>query len=54
MTYTGSIPVFDEGVYTVGFRSTDQAGNVGKIQTIEFKVDTTVPELTVVLDKTAI
>lgn len=54
VTYTGSIPAFGDGIYTVNYRSTDQAGNVEEIQTIEFKIDTKAPVLTVELDKTTI
>ena len=54
IVYTGSIPAFGEGVYTVGYRSTDQAGNVEPIKTIAFKIDKTPPVLTVQLDKTSI
>ncbi|WP_158082111.1 OmpL47-type beta-barrel domain-containing protein [Paenibacillus ferrarius] len=49
--YAGSIPAFGEGVHKVNYRSTDQAGNVEKTQTIEFKVDKTAPILNVQLDK---
>ncbi|NOU70273.1 hypothetical protein GC098_02270 [Paenibacillus sp. LMG 31458] len=54
ITYTGSIPAFGEGNYTIGYRSTDLAGNVEPIKTIEFKIDKTAPILTVQLDKTSI
>jgi chitodextrinase len=54
ITYTGSIPAFGEGNYTIGYRSTDQAGNVELTQTIAFKIDKTAPLLTVQLDKTSI
>jgi endo-alpha-N-acetylgalactosaminidase len=54
ITYTGSIPAFGEGIYKVDYHSTDQAGNVEQIQTIEFKIDKTAPLLTVQLDKTSI
>ncbi|NOU85370.1 hypothetical protein GC102_06195 [Paenibacillus sp. LMG 31460] len=54
ITYTGSIPAFVEGTYKVGYRSTDQAGNVEQVKTIEFKIDQTAPLLTVQLDKTSI
>ncbi|KQX48783.1 golvesin C-terminal-like domain-containing protein [Paenibacillus sp. Root444D2] len=54
ITYTDSIPAFGEGIYKVDYRSTDQAGNVEQIQTIEFKIDKTAPLLTVQLDKTSI
>lgn len=50
MTYTGSIPAFGEGAYKVGYRSTDAAGNVEQTQTIEFKVDTTAPSLSLQID----
>ncbi len=54
ITFTGSIPVFGEGIYKVDYRSTDQAGNVEQIQTIEFKIDKTAPSLPVQLDKTSL
>jgi hypothetical protein len=54
MNYTGSIPAFGEGNYKFDYRSTDQAGNIEPIRTIEFKVDKTAPLLTVQLDKTSI
>ncbi|WP_173187535.1 OmpL47-type beta-barrel domain-containing protein [Paenibacillus alginolyticus] len=54
ITYTGSIPAFGEGNYKVGYRSTDLAGNVESIKTIEFKIDKTAPILTVQLDNTSI
>lgn len=53
--YIGSIPAFgDDGVFTVGYRSTDQAGNGESIQTIAFKIDKTVPSLSVQLVNTSI
>ncbi|WP_261301646.1 OmpL47-type beta-barrel domain-containing protein [Paenibacillus andongensis] len=54
IVYTGSIPAFGDGVYKLGYRSTDQAGNVEQLKTIEFKVDKTAPVLSVQLDKTMI
>jgi hypothetical protein len=54
ITYTGSIPAFVEGTYKIDYRSTDRAGNVEEVQTIEFKIDQTAPLLTVQLDKTSI
>ncbi|MDQ0874542.1 hypothetical protein QFZ77_003201 [Paenibacillus sp. V4I3] len=54
ITYTGSIPAFGEGSYKFGYRSTDQAGNVEQLKTVEFKVDKTQPSLIVQLDKTSI
>jgi hypothetical protein len=45
---------FTEGVYTVSFRSRDQAGNVEQTKTIQFKVDKTAPTLSVALDKSTI
>jgi hypothetical protein len=49
--YTGSIPAFGEGVYTVNYRSADIAGNIEQVRTIEFKIDKTPPTLIVQLDK---
>jgi hypothetical protein len=54
MDYTGSMPAFGNGVYTVKFYSTDQVGNVEQIKAVEFKVDKTAPELYIELDKTEI
>ncbi|WP_261305048.1 OmpL47-type beta-barrel domain-containing protein [Paenibacillus andongensis] len=54
ITYTGSIPAFGEGTYKFSYRSTDQAGNVEQLKTVEFKVDKSAPALTVQLDKTSI
>ncbi|BBH20506.1 hypothetical protein Back11_18510 [Paenibacillus baekrokdamisoli] len=38
ITYNGSIPAFGEGIYEVGYRSTDQAGNIEELQIINVKV----------------
>jgi hypothetical protein len=54
ITYTGFIPAFGEGIYKINYRSTDQAGNVEQVQTIEFKIDKAAPSLTVQLDTTSI
>ncbi|CAH1223407.1 hypothetical protein PAECIP111891_05518 [Paenibacillus allorhizoplanae] len=54
ITYTGAIPAFSEGTYKFGYRSKDQAGNVEELKTVEFKVDKTMPALSVQLDKTSI
>jgi hypothetical protein len=51
---TGAAIVFGEGVHQLGFRSRDQAGNTEQVKTIVFKVDKTLPTLSVVLDKTLI
>jgi N-acetyl-beta-hexosaminidase len=53
IAYTGSIPAFGEGIYKLGYRSKDQAGN-SDLKTVEFKVDKTAPVLTIQLDKTSI
>jgi hypothetical protein len=50
----GDAITFGEGVYKLGFRSRDQAGNVEQIKAIEFKVDKTAPTLALTLDKTSI
>jgi N-acetylneuraminic acid mutarotase len=52
--YNGSIPSFGDGIYKVNYRSTDNAGNIEPVKTIEFKIDTTAPTLTVQLDKTVL
>jgi hypothetical protein len=52
--YTGPLPAFSDGTYTVNFRSTDQAGNVVRMQIVAFKIDKTAPLFTVQLDKTSI
>ncbi|KRF42980.1 discoidin domain-containing protein [Paenibacillus sp. Soil787] len=54
VVYTGSIPTFGDGTYKFGYRSKDEAGNVEQLKTVEFKVDKTVPTLSVQLDKTSI
>jgi hypothetical protein len=54
MIYTGSIPAFGEGAYKLGYRSTDEAGNLEQLKTINFKVDKSAPVLSVQLDKTSI
>ena len=54
MKYSGSIPAFGDGIYTVNYRSTDLAGNTEQLKTIDFKVDKTAPELSVQLDQTMI
>jgi large repetitive protein len=51
---TGAAIVFGEGVHQLGFRSRDQAGNTEQVKTIVFKVDKTLPTLSVALDKTMI
>lgn len=51
---TGEAIAFGEGVYTLGFRSRDQAGNVEQVKAVDFAVDKTAPTLSVALDKTAI
>jgi large repetitive protein len=51
---TGAAIVFGEGVHQLGFRSRDQAGNAEQVKTIVFKVDKTLPTLSVALDKTMI
>ena len=53
-TYNGSIPAFGEGIYKVGYRSADKAGNVEQIKTIQFKIDKSAPILSVQLDKTVL
>jgi hypothetical protein len=53
-TYTGSIPAFGDGVYKLDYRSIDAAGNIEQTKTIQFKVDKTAPELSVLLDQTII
>ena len=50
---TGSI-AFGEGVYKLGYRSRDEAGNVEQVKTIAFNVDKTAPALSVQLDKSSI
>ncbi|WP_144029034.1 OmpL47-type beta-barrel domain-containing protein [Paenibacillus rigui] len=54
MTYTGSIPAFGEGTYSLGYCSKDQAGNFEQLKTVEFKVSKTATALSVQLDKTSI
>lgn len=52
--YNGSIPAFGDGVHTVNYRSTDLAGNVEQLKTVEFKVDKTDPTISLQLDQTTI
>ncbi|ULL15141.1 hypothetical protein DVH26_12255 [Paenibacillus sp. H1-7] len=52
--YTGTLPAFGDGLYTIHYRGTDQAGHVKVTQTVEFKIDKTAPSLSVQLDKTSI
>ncbi|WP_236284264.1 OmpL47-type beta-barrel domain-containing protein [Paenibacillus allorhizoplanae] len=54
IVYTGSIPAFGDGAYKLGYRSTDESGNVEQLKTIEFKVDKTAPVLSVQLGKMSI
>lgn len=54
IVYNGSIPAFGEGTSKISYRSKDQAGNVEHLKTVEFKVDKTMPALSVQLDKTTI
>ncbi len=44
--YTEPISVTGDGVHTVWFRSTDEAGNVEDTKSVEVKVDTTAPVTT--------
>ncbi|MFK7697615.1 OmpL47-type beta-barrel domain-containing protein [Paenibacillus sp. HJGM_3] len=52
--YTGAIPAFGDGIYRVDYRSFDQAGNGEQVRTVDFKVDTTAPALTLSLDRTSL
>jgi fibronectin type 3 domain-containing protein len=54
ITYTGAIPAFGEGIFKIGYRSIDQFGNIEPLQTFEFKIDKTAPQLTLQFDKTSI
>jgi len=51
---SGEALTFSEGVYTVAYRSRDQAGNVEQTKSIQFQVDKTAPTLAVALDKSTI
>jgi hypothetical protein len=53
-TYTDSISVSDEGINSIGYRSTDNAGNVEPSKEIQLKIDKTAPVLTISLDVTSI
>ncbi|HEX6683928.1 MAG TPA: ThuA domain-containing protein, partial [Candidatus Limnocylindrales bacterium] len=44
--YTAPFEVTGDGVHSVRFRSTDQAGNVEPTKTVEVKIDTTAPVTT--------
>jgi len=42
-TYAGSIPAFEDGIYTLDYRSTDLAGLTEPMKTVRFKVSTAPP-----------
>ena len=44
--YTEPIVVTGDGVHTVRFRSTDEAGNVEETKSVEVRIDTTAPVTT--------
>ena len=44
--YTGPVTVTGDGLHTVRFRATDEAGNVEEIRTVEVRIDTTAPVTT--------
>jgi hypothetical protein len=45
--YDGAIQITDEGMYVIGYRSTDQAGNVEQLKQISIKVDKKSPKIMV-------
>ena len=45
-TYTGPLTVSTEGITNVLSRSTDNAGNVGPVGTLEVRIDKTAPTIT--------
>ena len=49
-TYTGPFPVSVDGIHSVDFYSTDNAGNVEAMHTQAIKVDQTKPILTAIAD----
>lgn len=46
-SYTDAVTISMDGQHALVFRSEDQAGNVEAVKTIDFKLDMTVPEITV-------
>jgi hypothetical protein len=49
-TYTGSFTAIHDGVCTIEYRSTDDAGNTSEPQPIELKIDKTPPKLNITVD----
>jgi hypothetical protein len=52
-TYS-SAETFTDGVYTIEYRSSDLVGNVEASKSISFKIDTTNPTASIVLDQTTL
>jgi hypothetical protein len=53
-TYNGAFTLSTDGVYTIDYRSTDNAGNSEQFNTKTIKLDKTAPTLNISLDKTTI
>jgi hypothetical protein len=53
ITASGSI-AFGDGVYSIAYRSKDEAGNVEQARTVQFSVDKTAPALSVALDQSTV
>jgi hypothetical protein len=51
MSYTGVMYLTEEGIYTIEYRSEDNAGNMEDTQSIIVKVDKSAPALKVIVDK---
>ncbi|MEH7415022.1 hypothetical protein V7266_07010 [Neobacillus drentensis] len=49
--YTGSIGIINEGINTIQYRSTDNAGNIEEAKSVELKIDKTAPTLNVSFDQ---
>src|SRR5207249_1054466 len=45
LLYTAPIPISAEGSHTLGFRSTDKAGNVESDRSLTAKIDKTMPRI---------
>ncbi|GAA3399502.1 OmpL47-type beta-barrel domain-containing protein [Paenibacillus hodogayensis] len=46
-TYTGALTIFQDGQYTLSYRSTDNAGNAEAVKSVSFSLDSTAPVIAV-------